>query len=320
MPSAEKLVKKQKYFDKLIQLVENEPTCLIVSVDHVGSSQLQKVRIALRGKAQVLMGKNTMIRTALRKRIEETGNEGLAALLNVIKGNLGFIFCKEGTVDYVREVMGEYVLPAGARVGVEAPVDVKLPPGPCGLDPAQTSFFQALNIATKIVKGAIEIVKEEHIIKKGERCGASAVALLQKLNIKPFEYGIALKMVYEQGSVFDAKVLDITDDALMEKFGAGVSNVAAFSREIGIPTEPALPHAFADAFKNITGLCADIDFDFPEMEKGREFLKDPAAYAAANPSGGGGGGGGAAAPAAAAAVAAPVEEEEEEEMEFDLFG
>lgn len=320
MPSAEKLVKKQKYFDKLIQLVENEPTCLIVSVDHVGSSQLQKVRIALRGKAQVLMGKNTMIRTALRKRIEETGNEGLASLLTVIRGNLGFVFCKEGTVDFVREIMGQYVLPAGAKVGVEAPCDVKLPPGPCGLDPAQTSFFQALNIATKIVKGAIEIVKEEHIIKQGEKCGASAVALLQKLNIKPFEYGIQLRMVYEQGSVFDAKVLDITDDALMEKFGAGVSNVAAFSREIGIPTEPALPHMFADAFKNITGLCADIDFDFPEMEKGREFLKDPAAFAAANPSGGGGGGGGGAAPAAAAAVAAPVEEEEEEEMEFDLFG
>jgi len=322
MPSAEKLIKKQKYFDKLIQLVENEPHCLIVRVDHVGSSQLQKVRIALRGKATVLMGKNTMIRTALRKRFDETANEALQNLSSVMKGNLGFVFCKAGQVDFAREVMGEYVLPAGAKVGVDAPVDVKLPPGPCGLDPAQTSFFQALNIATKIVKGAIEIVKEEHIIKKGERCGASAVALLQKLNIKPFEYGIKLEMVFEEGAVFDAKVLDITDAALMEKFAAGVSNVAAFSREIGIPTEPALPHAFADAFKNITGLCADIDFDFPEMEKGREFLKDPTAFAAANPSGGGGGGGGgggAAAPAAAAA-AAPAEEEEEEDMEFDLFG
>jgi len=320
MPTAEKLAKKQVYFDKLVNLVENEPTCLIVSVDHVGSSQLQKVRIALRGKATVLMGKNTMIRTALRKRYEETGNEGLINLVNVMKGNLGFIFCKAGTVDYAREIMGQYVLPAGAKVGVEAPTDVFLPAGPCGLDPAQTSFFQALNIATKIVKGAIEVVKEEHIIKKGERCGASAVALLQKLNIRPFEYGILLKMVYEEGSVFDAKVLDITDEALQEKFCVGVSNVAALGREIGIPTEAGLPHMFADAFKNITGLCADIDFDFPEMEKGREFLKDPAAYAAANPGGGGGGGGGAAAAPAAAAAAPVVEEEEEEDMEFDLFG
>merc|ERR1719350_1382261 len=109
-----------------------------------------------------------MIRTALRKRIEETGNENLSNLLSVIRGNLGFVFCKQGTIDEVREVMGKYVLPAAAKTGVEAPVDVTLPPGPCGLDPAQTSFFQALNIATKIVKGAIEIVKEEHIIKKGE--------------------------------------------------------------------------------------------------------------------------------------------------------
>jgi len=319
MPSAEKLAKKQLYFDKLINLIENEPHCLIVAVDHVGSSQLQQVRIALRGSATVLMGKNTMIRTALRKRFEETGNEGLSRLLEVMKGNLGFIFCKAGTVDMVRKVMSEHVLPAGAKVGVEAPCDVFLPPGPCGLDPAQTSFFQALNIATKIVKGAIEVVKEEHIIKKGEKCGASAVALLQKLAIKPFEYGMQLKMVYEEGSVFDSKVLDITDESLEEKFFAGVSNVAAFGREIGIPTEAGLPHMFAEAFKNITGLVADLDFDFPEMEKGREFLKDPSAFAAANVGSGGGGGAAAAAPAAAAA-AAPVEEEEEEDMEFDLFG
>jgi len=320
MPSAAKLAKKQLYFDKLIELVENQPTCLIVSVDHVGSKQLQNVRIELRGTATLLMGKNTMIRTALRKRFEETGNEGLERLCNVMKGNLGFIFCKQSDVQKVRDVMDEFVLPAGAKVGVEAPVDVHLPAGPCGLDPAQTSFFQALNIATKIVKGAIEVVKEEHIIKKGEKCGASAVALLQKLGIRPFEYGIQLKMVYEEGSVFDAKVLDITDQALTEKFMVGISNMAALGREIGVPTEAGIPHMFGDAFKNITALCSDIDFDFPEMESAREFLKDPAAYAAANPGGGGGGGGGAAAAAPKAAAAAVVEEEEEEEMDFDLFG
>jgi len=315
MPNADKLAKKQLYFDKLINLVENEPTCLIVNVDHVGSSQLQEVRIELRGKAIVLMGKNTMIRTALRKRFEETGDEGLERLLNVMRGNLGFIFVKEGHVDFVRETIAKHVVPSGAKVGAEAPCDVELPAGPCGLDPAQTSFFQALNIATKIVKGAIEIVNGVQILKKGDKCGASAVALLQKLNIKPFEYGINLRMVYQGGSVFDAKVLDITDEVLTQKFLEGASNVAALGREIGIPTEAGLPHMFKNAFKNVASLVSDLDFTFKEVEIVKEFLKDPSKFATAAPAAGA-----AAAAAPAAAVAAPVEEEEEEDMEFDLFG
>lgn len=318
MPNAEKLAKKQIYFDKLIRLLETEPTTLLVNVDHVGSKQLQNIRITLRGKATLLMGKNTMIRTALRKRFQENGDEGLERLINVMKGNLGFIFVKAGQVDHVRDIMTKHVLPAGAKVGVEAPCDVWIPAGPCGLDPAQTSFFQALNIGTKIVKGAIEIVQETHVIKKGSQCGPSAVALLQKLGIRPFEYGMTLKMVYEQGCVFDAKVLDITDDVLIQKFMTGVQNVAAFGREIGIPTEAGLPHMVANAFKNIAALVSDIDYTFPEVEIVKEYLKDPSKFAAAAASSApaAGGGGAAAAPAAAAVV----EEEEEEEMEFDLFG
>merc|ERR1711933_715089 len=99
------------------------------------------------------------------------------------------------------------------------------------------------------------------------------------------------------------------------------ANMAAFSREVGIPTEAGLPHAFGNAFKNIAALIADADFTFKEVEEVKKFLEDPDAYAAANPV--------AAAPAAAGAADAGaakkeekkvVEEEEEEDMDSDLFG
>merc|ERR1740121_907002 len=106
----------------------------------------------------------------------------------------------------------------------------------------------------------------------------------------------------------------------MTKFFAGIANMAAFSREIGIPTEAGLPHAIGNAFRNVAALVADIDFTFKEVEDVKKFLADPEAYAAANP---------VAAPVAAAAAApaekkdekkAVEEEEEEEDMDFDLFG
>merc|ERR1719145_136100 len=135
-----------------------------------------------------------------------------------------------------------------------------------------------------------------------------------------------VQQVYQDGTVFDAAVLDIKDDVLIQKFMSGVANMAAFSREIGIPTEAGLPHMFGNAFRNIASLVADIDFTFKEVEPVKQFLEDPEAYAAANPaaaaapSGGGGGGGGGAAKEEKKKKAAVVEEEEEEDMDFDLFG
>jgi len=67
MPSAEKLAKKNAYFEKLIDLCVNTPQALIVCVDHVRSKQMQDIRMALRGKAIVVMGKNTQIRKAWKE-------------------------------------------------------------------------------------------------------------------------------------------------------------------------------------------------------------------------------------------------------------
>merc|ERR1719264_240708 len=92
-----------------------------------------------------------------------------------------------------------------------------------------------------------------------------------------------LEMVFQDGSVFDSAVLDIKDDVLIGKFLAGLGNMAAFSRELGIPTEAGLPHMFGNAFRNIASLIADIDFTFKEVEPVKQFLEDPEAYAAANP-------------------------------------
>merc|ERR1719199_1130473 len=239
-----------------------------------------------------------------------------------MKGNLGFIFATNCELDEIRETLGKFVLQSAAKAGQESMVDLDIPAGPTGMDPSQTSFFQTLNIATKIVKGQIELISAFQILKTGEKVSASAAVLLAKLGIKPFNYKMEVDMVFQNGGVFSAAVLDISDSILMQKFMAGVNNMAAFSREIGIPTEAGLPHAFGNAFKNVASLIADISFTFKEVEEVKKFFADPDAYAAANP-----GAAATAAPAAAAkggsAPAKKVEVEEEEEddgADFDLFG
>jgi large subunit ribosomal protein LP0 len=318
LPNAEKLAKKNAYFEKLIKLCIETPNALLVNVDHVASKSMQNIRLELRGKAVVLMGKNTMIRKALAIGHERHPEAGLDKLRSAMVGNIGFIFATNSSLDDIREILGKHRRSAAAKSGQVSLVNMNLPSGPTGMDPSQTSFFQALNIGTKIVKGQIELVSEFPILKTGEKVSPSAAVLLTKLGVKPFEYGMEVQQVFQDGSVFAAAVLDISDSVLTQKFMSGVANMAAFSREIGIPTEAGLPHMFGNAFRNVAALVADVDFTFKEVEKVKQFLADPEAFAAANPV--------AAAPAAGGGAAKKEEkkvveeEEEEEEMDFDLFG
>merc|ERR1719161_2283444 len=224
-----------------------------------------------------------MIRKALALGHEQHPDAGLDGLRSAIKGNLGFIFATNCTLDDIRECLGKHVLSSAAKSGQSSTCDLDIPSGPTGMDPSQTAMFQTMNIATKIVKGQIELISNFQILKKDEKVSASAAALLGKLGIRPFDYKMEVVMVFQDGSVFDAAVLDIKDDVLITKFMAGIANMAAFSREIGIPTEAGLPHAFGNAFRNVAALVADIPFTFKEVESVKKFLEDPEAFAAANP-------------------------------------
>uniref|UniRef100_A0AAQ5X881 Large ribosomal subunit protein uL10 n=2 Tax=Amphiprion TaxID=80969 RepID=A0AAQ5X881_AMPOC len=160
MPREDRATWKSNYFMKIIQLLDDYPKCFIVGADNVGSKQMQTIRLSLRGKAVVLMGKNTMMRKAIRGHLEN--NPALEKLLPHIKGNVGFVFTKEDLTE-VRDMLLANKVPAAARAGAIAPCDVTVPAQNTGLGPEKTSFFQALGITTKISRGTIEILGVRNI-------------------------------------------------------------------------------------------------------------------------------------------------------------
>merc|ERR1739840_22110 len=116
-----------------------------------------------------------------------------------------------------------------------------------GLGPEKTSFFQALQIPTKISRGTIEIVNDVQLLKEGDKVGASEATLLNMLNISPFNYGLA--------------------------------NVAAVSLAIGYPTVASVPHSVVNGFKNLLAIAAVTDITFKEAATLKEYLADPSKFA-----------------------------------------
>ncbi|KAL8263177.1 hypothetical protein R6Q59_024526 [Mikania micrantha] len=226
MGKVSKTDKKIAYDHMLCQLLDDYTQVLVAAADNVGSNQLQNIRQGLRGDSVILMGKNTMMKRSIRMHSEKTGNKAYLNLIPLLVGNVGLIFTK-GDLKEVREEVAKYKVGAPASVGLVAPVDVVV-----------------LNIPTKINKGTVEIITPVELIKKGDKVGSSEAALLAKLGIRPFSYGLVVLTVYENGSVFSPEVLDLTEDDLIEKFALGVSMVTSLALAIHYPTIAAVlqPH------------------------------------------------------------------------------
>uniref|UniRef100_A0ACD5VG41 Uncharacterized protein n=1 Tax=Avena sativa TaxID=4498 RepID=A0ACD5VG41_AVESA len=268
-----KTERKHAYDKKLRKFLDEYSRVLIAEVGNVGSTQLAAIRRAIRGESEMLMGKNTLIRRCIKVHAEAIGNDKIKALIPLLHGNVGLIFTKADLKE-VRDEVSKYKVEAPARVGQVAPIDVVVPPGKTGLDPSQTSFFQVLNIPTKINKGTVEIVSPVDLIKKGDKVGSSEAALLAKLGIRPFSYGLEITNVYDDGSVFSPEVLDLTDEDLIEKFASGVSMVASLSLAVSYPTMAAAPHMFLNGYKNVLAVAIETNYSYPQADEIKFYLQD----------------------------------------------
>lgn len=134
-------------------------------------------------------------------------------------------------------------------------------------------MLQVLNIPTKINKGTVEIITPVELIKKGDKVGSSEAALLAKLGIRPFSYGLVVISVYENGSVFSPDVLDLTEDDLVEKFALGVSMLTSLALAIHYPTIAAAPHMVINGYKNALAIAVETDYTFPLADKVKEYLE-----------------------------------------------
>eukprot|EP00455_Lapot_gusevi_P027768 TRINITY_DN2949_c0_g1_i12.p1 TRINITY_DN2949_c0_g1~~TRINITY_DN2949_c0_g1_i12.p1 ORF type:complete len:325 (-),score=134.15 TRINITY_DN2949_c0_g1_i12:136-1110(-) len=322
MPSITKA--KLDYEEKLNQCLNKYSKVIFCTMDNVRSQQAHEVRRDLRGKAVILMGKKTLQAKIVANRAESsTASVNDKAFftqcekLGLLTGNTALLFTN-AEVSEITTVLNKYRVQAPARVGAIAPCDVVIQAGNTGMEPTVTSFFQALNIPTKISKGTVEIISDKKVLSEGDKVDSSTAALLQKLKISPFYYQVEISSVYDRGVVFTKKDLAITEAVVEKYLLEGIASISALSLGAGIPTAASFPIMVADAFKTLLGASIASAYTFSEYDG--EKLRQDAIDGKL--------GGGAAAPVAAAAgapakaaaAAAAPEPEEEEDDDFGMGG
>jgi large subunit ribosomal protein LP0 len=315
---------KLDYEERINQCLNKYSKVVFCKMDNVRSQQVHHVRRELRGKAEIVMGKKTLQAKIVENRADSssaTANDkaffSKCEQLSLLTGNTALLFTN-AEVSEIATVLDSHRIQAPARVGAIAPCDVVVPAGNTGMEPTATSFFQALNIPTKISKGTVEIISDKKVLSEGDKVDNSTAALLQKLKISPFYYQVEIGSVYDRGVVFTRQDLNMTDAIVEKHLLEGIASISALSLGAGIPTAASFPVFVADAFKTLLGASVASGYVFTE-HNGAQLRQDAIDGKL---------GGGAAAPAAgAAAAAAPSkaaaaapEPEEEEEDDFGMGG
>lgn len=272
-----KTANKAGYFDKLKGLLEEYRSIFIVTVDNVSSQQMHEIRQSLRGEGVVLMGKNTMVRRAIKGFISDSPE--YERLLPHVKGNIGFVFTN-GDLKETRDKILSNKVAAPARAGAVAPGDVFVPAGNTGMEPGKTSFFQALGVPTKIARGTIEITADLKLVEAGTKVGASEATLLNMLNISPFTYGMGISQVYDHGNTFPPHVLDISEEQLLKAFSSAITTIACLSLAVNFPTLPSVIHSVVNSYKNVLSVAISTEYSWTEIEELKDRIANPDKFAA----------------------------------------
>ena len=318
--------RKAKLLTAFLEAFTRFDQSIIVDLMNISTEQIVKTRISLRNEnGLVLIGKNTIARLAIKilttkddpsadyyPQQQKYGKKpNVAPLSEHIKGKIGFVFCDKSYVD-LKNIIEKEKIKMPAKAGVIAPVEVVLPAGPTFLDPGRIGEFQRLGIQTKINKNAIEINKDFKLCGKGEIVSETTSQMCRLLNIIPFEYAMALRVVLLNGQIIPSELIQMGADDILAAFQKGVRDVSALSLEAGLPNALSLPHMIKNTFKTLLSVGLESSYKFKELDQALNAQSQGGAPAQGAPK---------AQATKVEAAFAPEEEEVDVDMDMgDLFG
>jgi large subunit ribosomal protein L10 len=199
--------KKRKIVNTIVELALKYPVMGLLELNKLPAPQMQIMRDKLRDIGLIKVVKKRLIKKSLE--ILKEKKEGVEQLSEYLPVQPALIFTDTNPFK-LTQILDENKAPAPARPGEVAPKDILVKTGNTGIAPGPfLGTLQKFGIKTKIQEGKIHILTKKVVCKSGEIVSPELAELLSKLNILPFEAGLDLTAIYEDGLIFDKKILSI---------------------------------------------------------------------------------------------------------------
>lgn len=259
------LTRKEAQIDTIVKLAKENSVIGLADLSGISSKAIQGIRTSLRSgevQATLKVTKNTLKSLALKKVTDKATKKVLEDFLSKINGSCALIFSNANPF-VLQRFLTKNKVPAPAKAGQIAPVDVLIPEGSTNLDPGPIiSELGSIGLQTRIDKGKIRITKSATILSVGDTVSETQAAVLTRLGIQPFTVSLKINHILENGEIFDGNLLEIDEDEIISDLKkAYMSALAlAINPKVTYYSEETIPHLLTNAIRQALGLSIESNY------------------------------------------------------------
>ena len=219
--------KKMQMYQELQELPKKYKVTALVRMEKVRSSQLLPLRKKFLSEVKIVSIKDQVAKKALAT----LDVPGIAKMIESLTGQCVLLFTNMSPFK-LNVLLGKNKVMMFARGGDIASIDVTVPAKNTGIAPGpMLTEFKEAGVPTKIDQGTIWITKDVTPVKKGGAIPDKLATLLQKLDIKTIEAGIALEAALEEGKSYKREEMVIDLDKYREMFARAHQEALSLSIE-----------------------------------------------------------------------------------------
>ncbi len=248
---------KKDIVKKITELMSKNPIIGAVNMESLPAPALQKMRAQLRGKAEIFMAKRRLINIAIEEAAKS--QKEISSLKEYLRGMPALIFTKDNPFAIYKTIK-KSKSPAPAKAGQTAPKDIEIKAGATPFLPGPIiGELGQIGLKTGVEGGKVAIKEDKVVVKEGEEIKANVASILTRLGIEPMELGLDIVAVYEDGVIYDRKVLDIDED----QFRADLEKAALWARNLAVesayPTKDTISILITKAYQESRSLGIEAE-------------------------------------------------------------
>lgn len=237
----------------------------VIDVHGVPAPAFQTMRTNLRGKAEIVMLKNTLLKLAIAE--ASKNKKGLEKLVEAVDGQCAIVTSDLNPFRLFKQ-LDSTKTKMPAKGGEIAPDDIEIKAGDTPFKPGPVvGELQKAGLPAAIEQGKVIIKKDKVLVKKGDKIPRDAALVLSKLEIFPLTVGLDLSAAYEDGMIYHKDVLAVDDAQVMGQMKLAASGAFNLSIFIGFPTAETIRPMLAIAHMRSLNLAVNAEIATPETIK-----------------------------------------------------
>jgi len=240
---------------KIAEKIKSSRTVLVASTKGLPASQFQMIKKKLRGKAEIMVAKKSIVVRAI------SGIEK-GALQN-LKEQVGADVCLIFSGLEAFELSGLLVdnqSPARAKAGDIAPADIDVEPGPTDLIPGPAiSELGSVGLKVAVEDGKLAIKQGATIVKEGEVIDGKASGVMGKLGITPMKVGFIPVAAYDSESDMIYTEIKIDKEGTLADLRSAIGKAFGFAVNIGYTVKETISYFISKAAMEEKALAAKVD-------------------------------------------------------------